>query len=346
MGYIRAMTALRPFVLALLAVGLLAGAAAPAARPTPVDNPHLKGRVQELAAARPDGSALRYFVRPPKSASAATAPIVLFLVGSGCNAAFRLKDGQLRDTLYGLVREAAPEAVVATPEKRGVPFGHFNGRGSAIGCPEEFVRHATLEQRRDDAARTLDALRAQGFKGSRVLVIGHSEGAEVAASLAAVRPDVTHVAFLAGGGPSPGVDAAFFARRERVAAGAKPAEVEAAVAEVEREFRAIMLDPASTTRFYSGHAYRYWSSYAKHASAEALVRAKAKLFVAHGSADSHVPIESFDFLVMELVRAGREATVRRIPGAEHDLVPPGVGAASDADPMPIFGEVMAWFARS
>lgn len=324
----------------ILATALLAATAAPA--PAPVANPHLTGVTKEFETSRPDGSKLRYFVRPPKSAPSASAPIVLWLVGSGCNAAFRLKDGKLRDTLYGLVREAAPEAVVATPEKRGVPFGHFNGRGSAIGCPEAFVAHATLDQRRDDAARTLDALRAQGFRGPRVLVIGHSEGADVAASLAARRPDVTHVAFLAGGGPNPAVDAAFFARREAVAAGAKPEAVEAAVDDVAAAFRAIQDDPRSTTKRYSGHAYRYWTSYANHDAASELIRAKGELFVAHGSADSHVPIESFDYLVMELVRARREATVRRVPGAEHDLTPPGTDV--ERDPMPIFGEVMRWFA--
>ena len=329
---------------ALALAFLLAGAAAPP-KPVPVDNPHLRGKpVAELAIARPDGSSLRYYVRGPKTAPAATAPIVIFLVGSGCNAAFRLKDGQLRDTLYGLVREAAPEAVVATPEKRGVPFGHFNGRGSAIGCPDAFVAHATLAQRRDDAIRTLDGLRAQGFQGRQVLVVGHSEGAEVAAAVAGARPDVTHVAFLAGGGPSEGVDAAFFARRRAVAAGAGPEEVERAVAEVETDFRAILADPGSTRKFYSGHAYRYWSSYLDHAASESLAKARAKVFVAHGSADANVPIESFDFLVMELVRARRDVTVRRIPGAAHDLVPPGDRPA-DADPMPIFGEVMAWFGR-
>lgn len=100
----------RPALATALAIALL-GAAAPASGPTLVANPHLAGATR----VGPDGSTLRYYVRPPKSAPAATAPIVLWLVGSGCNAAFRLKDGKLRDTLYALVRARRPATIRRIP---------------------------------------------------------------------------------------------------------------------------------------------------------------------------------------------------------------------------------------
>lgn len=332
--------------LGLMTLGLVAPAwaARPMPAPSSVDNPHLARRaVHEYTVARPDGSSMHYFVRPPAKASAATAPIVIFQVGSGCNAQFFLRGGELRNSLYGMLAALAPDAVVAAPEKRGVPFGFRTGHGQDTDCPDEYVVHATRSERIADTLRTLDALRAQGFRSNRVLLVGHSEGADVVAGAAGERRDVSHVAFLAGGGAMQMYELAVLARREMVARKAPPADIEAAISRMEGDYRAIQADPASTTKKFQGHAYRRWTEFVSHPPMEGLLKTKAKLFLAHGSADTSVPIESFDLLVMELIRAGkREADmrVRRVPGGDHGF---GTGDAYGPSLETIFQEVLAWF---
>lgn len=319
---------------ALVAMAL----AAPRA-PIVVDNPLLVPTpFRELVVPREDGSPLHFFAPRRALADPAGRPIVVWLEGSGCNAQFPVRDGQLYYGLYAVLAELVPDAFVVAPEKRGIPFGHLGPGGVAAGCPDAFIEHATLSGRSADVATVLASLRALGADSKQVLVIGHSEGADVAARMA-LDPRVSHVAFLAGGGPVQMFDFAVLIRR-RGHEDQLPAEaVEAAVTALEEAFRKIQVDPDSTAKFFRGHAYRRWSDYLAHPPMEALLRSAAKLFVAHGSADQAVPVESFDLLAMELVRLRREGvTLKRYPGANHGFRD-GSGPGMEG----VFGEALRWF---
>lgn len=91
-----------------------------------------------------------------------------------------------------------------------------------------------------------------------------------------------------------------------------------------------------------GHAYRRWASFCSHPPVEALLRTKARLFLAHGSADDSVPIEAFDLLCAELIRAGRtDVDIRRYAGRGHSLAPPG--AARGGPPLAdLFDDILNW----
>lgn len=326
-------TTLRAVLLAALAVPALKAVGAP----HPAANPRLHEPYEEWTVGRPDQSYLHYYVRAPRG-KRADAPVVLFEVGSGCNSQFFIRKGELRNTLFGLLAELAPEAVVAAPEKRGVAFGHYTGNGQDSDCSPEYTSYATWEQRVHDGELTLDALRAQGYTSKRVLLVGHSEGADVVAGIAGERPDVTHVAFLAGGGPTQMFDFAMLERRD----GGNPKDVERRVEQLQEDYKAILADPQSTTRKYQGHAFRRWSGFLLHPPVEGLAKSHAKLFLAQGSGDTHVPIESFDYTVMELLRRRHpDMTVRRYPGAGHGFEGKG-GPGLDG----VFKESLDWFRRS
>lgn len=306
---------LRRIVSLVLCIATMTGAAL--AVPQAASNPFLaRTHFREWTAPRTDGSLLHYFINDPSPRG--PRPLVVYIEGSGCNSLFRVNDGVLRYGLYAIVAGMCQEARVVGAEKRGVPFGYRGQGGTGLKCPPEYTEWATRAQRVEDVCRMLDALEAGGLVSSPVLVIGHSEGADVAAAVAARRPDVTHLAFLAGGGPTQMFDAVVLERRRLQAEGKSPAEIEAAVEALEAEFRKIQSDPMSTTKYFSGHAYRRWSGYIASPPLESLLRTKAKLFVAHGTDDNAVPIESADLLSVELIRHGRnDVTFRRIPGADH-----------------------------
>ena len=75
--------------------------------------------------------------------------------------------------------------------------------------------------------------------------------------------------------------------------GASSQQIEEAMTSLEKEIRDVLDDPESTDQFWLGHARRRWSTFATASAAQNLVKSKAKLFVAHGSEDKSVPIESF-----------------------------------------------------
>jgi hypothetical protein len=73
-----------------------------------------------------------------------------------------------------------------------------------------------------------------------------------------------------------------------------------------------------------GQAYKRWASFATTGAANSLVRTDASTFLAHGSADRSVPIESFDYLVVRLLCADKpDVTVRRFADRDHSFIPVG-----------------------
>jgi pimeloyl-ACP methyl ester carboxylesterase len=321
-------------VLAILTLNLASAVAAP----QPFENTYLtRTHFREYTAPRADGSPAHFFASAPFRG-----PIVVYCEGSGCNSLFHVDKGRLRFGLYALVADLVPGTCVVSAEKRGVPFGHRGHGGTGIDCPPEYTKWATREQRVDDVCTMLAAaeeeMRANGSIPSHVIVIGHSEGAEVAAAVAARRPEVTHLAFLAGGGPSEMFDDVMLLRRGMAAQHKSPAEIENAVEARVDVFREILAHPNSTTRFFEGHAYRRWSGYMLHPPMDSLLACHAKLFIAQGGADQAVPVEATDLLAVELLRHGRrDVTLIRLPGADH-----GLRSSAGTDIVSVIRQSLQW----
>ncbi|XXX82780.1 alpha/beta fold hydrolase [Sorangium sp. So ce134] len=269
-------------------------------------------------------------------------PLLIYLSGSGARSHFVMAGDEIDAGRLGAVASvAASRFHVFGLEKRGVSF--LDSRpGSADGASPEYHRHATLEGRVEEVRTFLDAaLAEEAIDPGRVVLVGHSEGADVAAAAAAADPRVTHAVFLCGGGPTQLFDLVVLLRKRLAREGRTPEDVELAVQAMERAFRRILASPEDTVSMFMGHAYRRWASFARSPPVANLLKTRARLFVAHGTEDTSVPIESFDLLTVELLRLGREATLRRYPGRDHGLSRPGASPAAPAM-LDVFQEVVAW----
>src|SRR5262249_51416272 len=153
---------------------------------------------------------------------------------------------------------------------------------------------------------------------TRTLVVGHSEGGLVAARVAAELPRVTHVASLAGGGPTQLFD--FVANAARPRPDDKPGDASRRVQDVFDAWAKVQKDPESISQFWLGHPYRRWSSFLTHSVAEELLRAKARVYVAAGTRDAVIPVAAHDMLVAELRARGRDVTAARLEGAHRRLL--------------------------
>jgi pimeloyl-ACP methyl ester carboxylesterase len=310
-----------------------------------IENPKLPPVFRQAEAPRADGSTLTFFLANFDNALDARKPVMVVLDGSGASSAFyEMDDGRVGYGVYGLIGERACAAYhVATAEKRGVPFGQLGTPGTAVNAPLEYRQHATFEDRVSDVQLLLDALLSDPMVDStRVLLVGMSEGADVAAGVAAVDPRVTHVAFLSGAGASQLFDLMVLRRKQMSAAGASPEAIEASVAALEADYARIFASPEDDEKLFMGHAYRRWASFFRQQPADNLARTKAKLFLAHGVRDQSVPIESFDYLTTELMRRGRtDVTIRRFTDRDHSLMKPG-GDPSYEGLLELIDEIVAW----
>lgn len=312
--------------------------------PKLVANKHLRSPFQEMAVIRLDGSELRFYIAKSRSDATIAKPLVIFLDGSGCNSQFFIRGQDLYLSNYGvLARLALPWGITAAPERRGVPFGHDGEGGTAENCPADFIAHATRDERISDTVLLIQSLKNLGWINSKILLVGHSEGADIAAGASEALPEVSHVVFLSGGGPTQMFDFMVLKRRKLQAEGKSPEEIDSEIKKLESSYRDVFLHPDSTEKFFMGHAYRRWSSYFLHPPMKSLLNSKAKLYVAHGTEDDSVPIEAFDLLTVELLRTKRAGvTVRRFPGRDHGLGEPD--RSLKGPPMePIFKDILAWF---
>jgi len=169
----------------------------------------------------------------------------------------------------------------------------------------------------------------------RVLAVGHSEGGIVAARVAGELPAVTHVAPLSCAGVSQLFSLAELARRR-----APEGRGDAAVQAVYDEWAKILARPDSIDDFWLGHPYRRWSTFLKSSVIDELKRGKARVYLAHGTADAADSVIGFDVMRAELLAAGRDVTAERVEGGDH-----GFGVKGQSGMAKIFGNVVEWFLR-
>ncbi len=285
-----------------------------------------------------------YLSRAPRENPGQQLPIVLYIHGSGCQSLFQRHGDRIGGGLQNIVlMEAKKRARVLVVEKPGVKFLDVVKRpGSAEGASREFLEEHTLPRW---VEANLAALRAAwelpGVDKRRTLVAGHSEGGLVAAAVAALEPKVTHVAVLAGGGPSQLFDLADL--RAKPLATDKPGDASRRREALYAEHGKILKDPDSTTKSWLGHPYRRWSTFLSHSVTAELLRTKAALYLVQGTADQAVSITGFDVLIAELRGRGRDFLFERIEGADHGFRTPDMPAGSPAGMQAVLGRVLTWF---
>jgi pimeloyl-ACP methyl ester carboxylesterase len=268
-------------------------------------------------------------------------PLVAYVHGSGAQSHFADDGGRLvgqngHSTIADVVRGRARLLIV---EKPGVTFLDAPAEaGGAAHASPEFRREHTRERWTAAVAAALAAARAlpQVGKGP-VLVAGHSEGGLVAAGLAAELPFVTHVAVLAGGGPTQLFDLLTLARRGTFFRDVSD-DPDRRVEHVVAAWRRIQADPDSADQLFFGHPYRRWSSFLRTSTLEQLLATKARIFATQGAEDAAVALESFEALRAGLLAGGATAVFDLVPGVDHSFARSrGDGWAE------VWQRVVAWF---
>lgn len=289
------------------------------------------------SATAPDGRETTLFANradldrgPPRST-------LVFVTGSGYVSAFRRRpDGSLTHGMAGLfARYGPPGTTVVVPEKRGVEGFTAVGADGAGGS-DQYLRYSiTLAGRRDQMVEAvIGVARLPSVAGHRVILAGHSEGADVAAAAAARAGSryVSHLVFLGSGGATQMLDVLLLARRHF--ADLDPARREEEIAALWGTFRSILERPEDLET-WQGLPVRRWAGFFAHAPLDDLLALDGiPVFVGHGAEDEHVPIACADLIAVEFLRRGREnLTYRVYPGADHSFT-----GSEDA----LFGDVFRW----
>jgi pimeloyl-ACP methyl ester carboxylesterase len=281
------------------------------------------------------GRQVTYYVSHP----ATPAPLMLMIQGSGCEPVMHVADAGSYSSMYNLIPYAGQgRFTVIAVEK---PFsGAAPGQrpGGAQGCSAEFNADFTAESWLVALQASLaDARRLPWVDRRRTLVFGTSEGAVMASLLAGSDEMVTDAIVIGGSGTTQLFDFLVFAYQNCF-------DRSPCIAEVERRVRAIQAAPQSATDFAWGHPHKRWTSFFGVDPGGALLRSRARVYVAFGTQDASVPALSQELIVARLMSAGRDVTVRRVADAGHGLTSTGAGDWSEVDRE--YGLALDWFWRA
>jgi pimeloyl-ACP methyl ester carboxylesterase len=319
-------------------LALISGAAfaASAPREEAIDLGKIQGARFTLQ--RDGAPAIRYLISRPAQRS----PLVLYIQGSGCIPPFiGLGTPNRSATVFSWVPLALQgRYAVMVVDKPYQPDAQQQGQqGTAQECPKAFNDYFSYDRW---LAMLVQAVRHAStlpyVDTRRVLVIGISEGATMAAGLARALPEVSDVALVGGSGPTQLFD--FAANIYRSDAG--DTERLRRLQELDVNVDAIGADPASTVKFAWGHTYLRWSSFFAQSSGDNLSHSKARIYLASGMQDDSVPILSTEAMYAQLRAQGRDVTFRRVPDANHSLQAQG---QAFPEVQKEYDSIMQWFER-
>lgn len=263
---------------------------------------------------RSDGATINcYLTNSPRKL-----PLIVQIDGSGAGSAFtKSGNGRINSGLTGFLASLVEnEAHVLVIEKPGVSLFDQREKGRVRNASKTFFTNYTLEYVTQSHVEAIQAvLQLPHVSNEKVLIFGISDGGQFATEVSANLPEATHVAALCCGGPTQIFDFVTFAARPQP--NDQPGDAQRRVEQVYKDWQAIRDDPLSIEKFWNGHPYRRWASLCSSSSTDALLKTDAQIFVAHGTLDDSVPIESFDMLVSTLRSKGKNIVAERLEGLDH-----------------------------
>ena len=236
---------------------------------------------------------------------------IFFVSGSGC--------ASLRFFLRGYFSGLTGAYRVYSLQKAGV--GPFE---TGATCTPAFYDDDTSGELLRRNAKALRWVEAR-FPGNVAALVGVSEGAELAAALAADDPKVGKLVVMGGGGLTFREDLRILAERR------------GQIAELNAGLASVAADPTSTSPRFLGLTNRYLASFLDVDPLPVYARVTQPILSVAGEKDESVPIESIQRLADALkARPGRNV-VEVIPGASHTFR----RAGSDLKPA-VMGRLSRW----
>jgi dienelactone hydrolase len=255
---------------------------------------------------RADGSTIHYYLQL-RSAGAVSRELLVVIQGSDCNSVQHIS------SIAEHLGNVLPEADLLTVEKYGIDASlPYELDPERADCPTAYLQNDNLRQRLKDYRSVITQVRKQNAY-QRVVVLGGSEGAVVAASLANWPTQVDAVVWLNGGGRW-FIDDVLHNIEMSSESAAQKAE---GVKEF-REFAEHVRSGPATSLTASNHGYIWWKQMLEIDQLAILKRATVPMLVMQGGADHSVSPAKFNNMAERLVAAGKDnIQVRRYPLLDH-----------------------------
>ncbi len=248
--------------------------------------------------------------------------ILLFIHGSNSKPfySFFKKDGKkYRGSTMPFDLQMIPEDYAfVIVSKKGVVFCHDKDEEYQI--PDSYYSGLSLQYRANQIHNVInDITKRLLTKPNKIVVVGHSEGSDVVAKLGTINNKITHIGFWSGGGNSQWYDFPLFVRKDVLSGKITEEEGIQKIDSLLSKYKDIMKNKDDLKKTWYGHPYKRWYHFSE-SPIENLIQIDIPLYVAMGSKDTSVPIESTYLILVEFIRKGKEnLTFKVYPNLNHSF---------------------------
>ena len=260
-----------------------------------------------------------------------TKPVLLYLEGSGCNPFYRVIDDGQNCCLYVNYHLLNLDSLsnryhIILISKPGVPLSdtlkvksYDDFKMGATNCNDTYQQKLSLPWRAQAAAAVLnEALQKLSYIKDRVIVMGNSEGGQVAPHAALLNKKITHCINICGSGINqfytPIIQARMEARKGTISYEAAEKKVDSLF----KIYEAIYASKDPTNQEWEGATYQRWSSFTKHYPLDSYIKLNIPIYITIGAKDENGDVLSSDYVKLEFLRLGKQnLTYKVYPNSDH-----------------------------
>ena len=249
--------------------------------------------------------------------------IFLYIQGSSAQALYQIKkenSGASIGTTVPFDFETIPDNYLfVVISRKGFPFSTEMDKSFPI--PKSYFENQTLEYRANQADLVINDLykKYNEKQIDKIIAFGHSEGSDVVAKLGTLNKKITHFGYWSGGGNTQFIDFVTFIRKNVDKGNLTEKQAKVKIDSLFTDLKDIMSNPDATDKFWQGddNSYKRWSHFSE-PPVENLLQIDKPIFVAIGTKDQAVTLESAYLIPIEFIRHKKDnLTFEVYPDLDH-----------------------------
>lgn len=258
------------------------------------------------------------------SDSTALKPLIIYLDGSGNYPIYnQSKSGKYSTSIAMNLKKYSKDYHIVLISKPDVPFKDSlqtsaSGR-SFYPRSEKYTSLYSLDWRAEAASKAINFIvKKIPVNKNKIVVMGYSEGSQVAPKVAVLNKKVTDVVCIVGNALNHLFDFIVETRLDVVRNKISADEGQKIVDSLYSNYEKIYADPLSTKKTWDGETYLKWSSFTRTTPLENMLKLTIPILYIAGGKDNNQTIIGMDYAKLEFLRQGKKnLTYKVYPNSNH-----------------------------
>ena len=271
-----------------------------------------------------DSKLKTFEIHVTKSTSSLKKPLLIYMDGSGNSPIYyKTKSGKYSTSIPLDIAKYAKDYYVVLISKPSIPFSdslQYAPSGRKFYPISDFYKERySLDWRAETASMAINFLiKKLPIDKNKIIVMGYSEGSQVAPKIAVLNKKVTNVVCFVGNALNQLYDFIIETRLEAVRNKISSAQSQKVVDSLYNEFEKIYANPTATNRTWFGETYLKWSSFSKTTPLENMLKLKIPILYIAGGKDNNQTILDMDYAKLEFLRKGKNNLIYKVyPDCDH-----------------------------